>query len=264
MDRRRIVPVDGTFPINTETTKPTATKPNDEIKKVFIKTGLINNAHGSSYMEIDDNIIEASVFGPRPIRGSFINQASVSVECRFLLHVPQPNDKIFQASDNLNPNGTVKVKYGLTPTEHKISSYVETAILPSILQEKYPKSTIDLHITIIENHTLLLNLINWVINCCSLALVDAGIELKDIVTSGQINVKTENGQQVLVVDPNENDNSVEVLVSFMNLVNDEIVGLWIEGDGALQGDKVGDLIQECNKMSRKVRANINGFLMGSI
>lgn len=252
IDRRRIIAPEGITPIYPKTSSQQSKDDND-IKKMFIKTGLINNANGSSYMEIDNNIIEVSVFGPRPIRGSFIDQALVSVECKFLPHVSQPNEGIFNENDGK--------KHGLTNIEQKISSYVETAILPSILLKKYPKSTIDLHITIIENNTSLLNLIGWIINCSSIALVDAGIEIKDIITSGQVNLKTVDGNESVIVDPNDNDNSLEVLVSYMNLKNDEIVGLWIEGSNDLDNEVLNGLITKCNEMSRKIRSNINAYLL---
>ena len=57
---------------------------------IFLKHSIIDNANGSAYLEINNTIIEVSIFGPRPIRGSFIDRASVSVDCKFLPHIIQP------------------------------------------------------------------------------------------------------------------------------------------------------------------------------
>ena len=51
----------------------------------------------------------------------------------------------------------------------------------------------------------------------------------------------------------------------MNLKNDEIVGIWFEGEGddnnnedsLLNESNMEKLIIECNKMSKIIRANLN-------
>lgn len=267
-DRRRILgPNDARIPL-VGSLKPSSgdmevelTKGPDDIKKMFLKTGFISNANGSSYLEVEDTIIQVSVFGPRPIKGSFIDQASFSVDCKFLPHIPQLNEQLFNESDTTtNRNG----RTGLTSTEQRVSSYIETALLPSILLSKYPKSTIDIHITIIENKLPLLNLINWIINGSSLALVDSGIELRDVVTSGH--VRLDKTTKEISVDPSEPalaSDSIDCLTSFMNLKNDEIVGLWVEGCDDFNEPVLEQVIDKCNEMSRKIRGNINSYLVST-
>lgn len=278
-DRRRLLgPVNAKVPnlgLNLDPNskpKKVTTKNNDEVRKMFLQSGLVTNANGSAYLEVGDTIIQVSVFGPRPIRGSFIDRASFSVECKFLPYVTQPNEITFNGkSTNFNNNG----RSSLTNIEQKISSYLETSLLPSILLEKYPKSTIDLFVTVISTDSTsnsdssLLNLINWIINCSSVALVDSGIELKDIVTSGQ--VKLSNASKELVLDPIYNDDldiegsSIDCLVSFMNLRNDEIVGFWVEGEQQeLNETIITQLIAGCNQMSKQIRGNINAYLLNSM
>lgn len=229
-----------------------STKPANEIQKIFLKTNFISNANGSAYIEHGDSIVQVSVFGPRPIKSSFIEQASCSVECKFLPHLVQDPKLALDANDQANPNG----RTGLGYTEHKISSFLESSLVPSILLEKYPKLAIDLHVTVIEhNHetTSLSNLVSWMVVACSLALVDSGIEIRDIVTAG--NVVIDNGDVIL--DPQEPvDKQTECLVSFMNLKN-EMVGIWIDGEL----DNVELAIDQCNKMSKIIRSNVNSYLL---
>lgn len=275
-DRRRLlgpmnakVPAIGILPETNDTPSKTSKRANGEIRKMFLKSGLVANANGSAYLEVEDTIIEVSVFGPRPIRGSFIDRASFSVECKFLPYVTQPNEITFNGKlSNFNSNG----RPALTNIEQKISSYLETSLLPSIVLEKYPKSTIDVFVSIISTNSTtntnssLLNLINWITNCSSLALVDSGVELKDIVTSGQVRLDRESKQLVLdpVYEANEDDgkDSIDCLVSFMNLRNDEIVGFWVNGmQEELSETIVAELIDGCNEMSKKVRSNMNAYLL---
>ncbi|CAK7896475.1 exosome complex component Mtr3p [[Candida] anglica] len=273
-DRRRLLgPLNAKLPVSAVGSEDVkiSTKANDEIRKMFLKTGLVGNANGSAYLEVDDTIIEVSVFGPRPIKGSFIDRASFSVECKFLPYIPQPNEVTFNGSSTtFNNNG----KPGLSNIEQKISSYLETSLLASILLEKYPKSTIDVFVTIIstnstsQSNTSLLHLCNWIVNCSSLALVDSGIELKDIVTSGQVRLNCKTNE--LILDPEYDDNtsaahdddSLDCVVSFMNMRNDDIVGFWIEGNqNELDEDVTMKLIEGCNTMSKAVRSNINSYLV---
>mmetsp|Transcript_6141 Transcript_6141/g.7541 ORF Transcript_6141/g.7541 Transcript_6141/m.7541 type:complete len:286 (+) Transcript_6141:12-869(+) len=275
-DRRRLLgPVNAKLPnvgiSSDSSTKHTIVdkKRNDEVRKMFLKSGLVTNANGSAYLEVGDTIIEVSVFGPRPIRGSFIDRASFSVECKFLPYVTQPNEITFNGkATNFNNNG----RPSLTNIEQKISSYLETSLLPCILLEKYPKSTIDIFVSVIStnsnpnSNSSLLNLINWITNCSSLALVDSGIELKDIVTSGQVKLNQKSNE--LTFDPIyssdniDNEDSIDCLVSFMNLRNDEIVGFWVEGkQEELNETIVTKLIEGCNEMSKQIRSNINGYLL---
>lgn len=271
-DRRRLLgPANAIIPnvdisLDSNLEESNSSKANDEIRKFFLKKGLVENANGSAYLEIGNTIIEVSVFGPRPIRGSFVERGSFSVECKFLPYIHQPNEVVFNGTQN-NFNNNNNGRPGLTNIEQKISSYIETSLLSTLILEKYPKSTIDLFITIVstDSNIALLNLLNWVLNCSSLALVDSGIEIRDIVTSGQVRYDLSKEELTLdSVNSSESKDSVDCIVSFMNLRNDEIVGLWIEGNQNLLHEKNLDkLIQSCNEMSKTIRNNINSFLLNS-
>lgn len=259
LDRRRLLgPSNAKFPtVQQSVIQSSLSRSADDIRKFYIQSGLITNANGSAYLEVDDTIIEVAVFGPRPIRGSFIDRASFSVETKFLPYINQPKNSVFNGTSSSNHNG----RSGLTNIEQRISTYVETALLSSILLEKYPKSTIDVFINIIsfnDNENTLLNLVNWVVNCSSIALVDSGIEIKDIVTSGQVAL-TDSGDIVL---DSGTGHAVEAVVSFMNQKNNEIVGLWIEGDDTgLEEAMVSKLIAGGDEMSKKVKSSISAYLL---
>lgn len=267
MDRRRILaPSDSKIPVVGESSGPEPPKrhfsPKEGVRSFFIKTGLSNNANGLAFLEVDDTIVEVSVFGPRPIKGSFIDRASFSVECKFLPYITQPKEILYNGGASQG-NG----RSSLTPIEQKVSSYLETAFLPAILLEKYPKSTIDVFVNVLSfnsNTSSLLNLISWAVNCTSLALVDSGIEIRDLVTSGH--AKYLGGKAVL--DPqitSESDlvEGTECCASYMAMKNNEVVALWIEGndDTEVSEELLLALVNACQEMSRVVRENINGYLV---
>lgn len=256
------------------------------IPSFFLKHSIIDNANGSAYLEINNTIIEVSIFGPRPIRGSFIDRASVSVDCKFLPHIIQPMGSIFNDTTTSGVGGGGGIsssnrgyRTGMNNIEHKLSSYLETCVLSSLILEKYPKSTIDIQVSIISidkeigGGHLLLWLLQWITCCCSLALVDSGIEMKDIISSGQVRL-TKLGKIIIGgnSDKTLTEDGIDGLVSFMNLKNDEIVGIWFEGEGddnnnedsLLNESNMEKLIIECNKMSKIIRANLNSYLINSM
>lgn len=265
-DRRRILgPSDARVPViglSSGALAPATEKPQvpGEIRRFFVKTGLTKNANGLAYLEVDDTVLEVSVFGPRPIKGLFIDRASFSVECKFLPYITQPNEVIF------NSGGQQNGRTGLTNIEHRISTYVETAFLPAILLVKYPKSTIDVFVNVVSfnsTKSTLLNLISWVVNCTSLAMVDSGIELRDMVTSGQVKLGKE-----LITDPQisseeDAEAGLECVASFMSMKNNELVAFWVEGDkdGQVTEEDTTKLLGGCASMSDKIRHNINGYLL---
>lgn len=267
--------------ITTTTNTSTSTIPS-----FFLKHSIIDNANGSAYLEINNTIIEVSIFGPRPIRGSFIDRASVSVDCKFLPHIIQPMASIFNDTTTSGGGGggisssNRGYRTGMNNIEHKLSSYLETCVLSSLILEKYLKSTIDIQVSIISidkeigGGHLLLWLLQWITCCCSLALVDSGIEMKDIISSGQVRL-TKLGEIIIGGnnDKTLTEDGIDGLVSFMNLKNDEIVGIWFEGEGEgddnnedslLNESNMEKLIIECNKMSKIIRANLNSYLINSM
>lgn len=266
-DRRRILgPSDAKIPrlgkSSGATTEKKQLNAKDGVRSFFIKTGLTNNANGLAYLEVGDTVIEVSVFGPRPIKGSFIDRASFSVECKFLPYITQPNEVLY--------NGGVTQgmgRAGLTPIEQKISSHIETAFLPAILLEKYPKSTIDVFVNVLSfnsNTSSLLNLITWAVNCTLLAMVDSGIELRDLVTSGYVTVV--DGKAKLDSQISEDSSpadGVECSASFLTMKNKEMVAFWVDGTDATEitEELLVTLTSGCEQMSLLVRENINGYLL---
>lgn len=261
-DRRRILgPAGAKVPVLGVSSDPTAaplplpveTRSDGGVRRFFLKAGLTKNANGLAYLEVGDAIVEVSVFGPRPIRGLFVDKALFSVECKFLPYISQPQESVYNT-----PAQNVNGRPGLTAIEHKVSSFVETAFLPALLLEKYPKSTIDVFITVIayNPHTLsLLNLMAWTVNCTSVAMIDAALEMRDVVSAGHVAVSGDTEE----VD-SAPETGCECVASYMAMQNNELVAFWMEG-GEVAPAVLLRLMEACERMSGEVRRNINGFLL---
>lgn len=230
----------------------------NEISKFFIETGLIKNVNGSAYLEAEGKtIIQASVSGPKPIRGSFVERLALTVECKFAPFLHQPNDLINKLDSDITTNFNGKLN--LTKIEHRISSFVESCLLSSLLLENYPKSSIEIFIKVlnISANSSLLSLTKDVLHSVNLALVDAEIEMKDIITCGNLWF----GEDKSVLDPKVLESQgTELLVAFMNY-KEEIVGIWSEGEGVIEDEQLEKLVEECQKMSLLIRSNINAYLV---
>ncbi|CEP21531.1 MTR3 [Cyberlindnera jadinii] len=160
------------------------------ITRTFIQSGLVSNANGSSYVEVDGNIVSVSIYGPRPIRGSFTDTAGLSVAL----------DDVGDVLDEL--------------LEKKFCTYIENSFVGVINLAKYPKSGIDIFINVIsvqDVESLYLKLLGIISDATTLALINANIELLDIVTSGF-------------------DATNNTIISF---VRDEVVGMLSEASNPL-------------------------------
>ncbi|ODV60723.1 exosome non-catalytic core subunit MTR3 [Ascoidea rubescens DSM 1968] len=288
-DRRRIIGPVNARALYFENSKPKESihhtrKKNNEIRPFFIQTGLLTNPNGSAYLEIDNTLILVSIFGPRPIKGPFMNKACFQVETKFLPYVNQPNYLSKAYLFNTNNNATeedVNIRRNLDITggsyssysniEQKISSYIHSAFLPSIILEKYPKSTIDVFIIVLSANVEdnVLSLISGISNCCSLALVDSGIELNDIISTGISRILKDN---TVILDPTTIHNKditddgkyVDAVISFMNCKNDQIVGFLTDGNLNIDNSLIEALINNSNRMAKQIRANIDVYLIDQI
>ena len=143
-------------------------------QKIFLKTDCVNEASGSSYIEIGNTKVLCSVYGPREIpRKDDYDFKVANLNCEF---------RFASFACFMQRRGTLNQRdQGLD--EKNFSSIIEEALKPSIFLHKYPKSQIDLYILCIQNDTDSKNILSASIIAASMALVNASIELYDLVAS---------------------------------------------------------------------------------
>lgn len=265
-DRRRILgPVD-TYPIikdeqsslnlseSTRDRKPT------ELRPVFMKTGLVVNASGSSFLECGGIQLQCTVHGPRPIRGSFTSKASFNVEVKLILiggskgdAEPLPISQVEGPTSGIRPNGTSVLERGL-------ANFVQTSLLPAILLDRYPKSTIDVFISIIGRGENLHSLYAAGVNAACTALINADIALRDVVTAGAITFPQD--ENVAYADPEYplKKGDLGAAVSYMTAKNEEIVGMVIDG-GILSTSQLDTCLSGTLEAAKTVRSLVNRLLI---
>lgn len=140
-------------------------KPND-MRPVKLEVGVLGNADGSAYIEMGKNKILAGVYGPREIHPK--HQAlpdRAALRCRY--HMAP-----FSVQERKSPAPSRR--------EQELSKVIREALEPSVFTEYYPRTAIDLFIEVLQadGGTRCAG-----ITVASLALADAGIPMRDLVSA---------------------------------------------------------------------------------
>ena len=136
----------------------------DELRPIKIEVGVLERADGSTYLEFGGNKILAAVYGPRESHIRRLLEPNTGViRCRY-------NMAPFSVDDRKRP--------GPDRRSSEISKITADALRPALMLENYPRSMVDVFIEVIEAEggTRCAG-----ITAASVALVDAGVPMKDIV-----------------------------------------------------------------------------------
>ncbi|KAJ1984174.1 3'-5'-exoribonuclease [Dimargaris verticillata] len=141
----------------------------DAMRPIFLKTGLINQASGSAYFEQNNIRVACGVYGPRQNTQAQFNE-NARLDCGFKFAT--------FACDK-------RRQFQRDPEERELSQILIQALTPAVRLGMYPKSTIDIYVTVIQSDGWWSTLAA-AITCASVALVDAGIDVIDIVTASAV------------------------------------------------------------------------------
>jgi len=139
----------------------------EELRQINCKLGVYGQADGSSYLEQGNTKILAAVYGPREPRHKGGGESSgVKVNCQFSMAVFSTSER------KRRPRGDRK--------SQEISAHLRQTFEAAIKTELYPRSQIDIYIEVLQSDGG-----NYCasVNAATLALIDAGIPLKDYVTA---------------------------------------------------------------------------------
>ena len=143
--------------------------------------GIIKNADGSAIIEFGKNKIIAAVFGPKEVHPKhMMRNDQAIIKCRY--HMMQ-----FSTDTRKNPS--------LSRREIEISKVIREAIQPAIIMEDYPRTAIEVYIEILQSDG---GSRCAAINAASVALADAGINMRDLITACAAGKA--NGKIILDVD----------------------------------------------------------------
>ena len=138
----------------------------DEIRPIKIKVGVLNRADGSCYFEFGGNKVIAAVYGPREVHPRHM-QKSNSAVVRYRYNMAS-----FSVEDRKRP--------GPDRRSIEVSKVSREALEPVIFQEYFPRSAIDIFVEVLQADA---GTRTAGINAASIALADAGIPMKSLVSA---------------------------------------------------------------------------------
>jgi exosome complex component RRP41 len=137
----------------------------DETRPIEAKVGVIKRADGSAMFKIGNTWAYAAVYGPRNLYPRFLQD---------------PEKGILRCNYNMMPfsSSGERVKPGGSRRSKEISLVTEKALLPVLDLEDFPNSVVDVFIELPQTEAG-----SRCAGICaaSMALADAGFEMKDLV-----------------------------------------------------------------------------------
>ena len=159
--------------------------PND-LRPIKFQAGVLNRADGSCYLEFGGNKVMAAVYGPREVHPRHLQNASRAiVRYRY-------NMAAFSVEERKRP--------GPDRRSIEISKVSREALEGVILEELYPRSAIDIFVEILQADA---GTRAAGINAASVALADAGIPMKCLVSACAVGKV--DGQVVLDLNKDEDN-----------------------------------------------------------
>jgi exosome complex component RRP41 len=138
----------------------------DEMRPVKMKVGVLKQADGSAMVSIGKTIAIAAVYGPRELNPR---------------HRRESDRAILQCNYTMAPFSTKeRVRPGPSRRSTEISKVTREALEPALFLKDFPRTTVDLYIVILQADA---GTRTAGINAASLALADAGIQMRDLVVS---------------------------------------------------------------------------------
>jgi exosome complex component RRP41 len=138
----------------------------DELRTVKITVSPVKNADGSAFIEFGKNKILAAVYGPREVHPK---------------HMALPDRCVLRCRYHMSPFSTdTRKNPAPSRREVEISKVMREALEPALMLEDYPRAAIDVFVEVLQSDG---GSRCAGIAAASVALADAGINMRDLVTS---------------------------------------------------------------------------------
>jgi exosome complex component RRP41 len=204
-----------------------------ELRPTRIEVGVLGNADGSAYIEQGKNKILAAVYGPKEAHPK---------------HLALPDRAVLRCRYHMAPF-SVQERKSPAPSrrEVELSKVIREALEPSIFTEYYPRTSIDLFIEVLQadGGTRCAG-----ITAASVALADAGIPMRDLVTACAAG-KVEGRLVLDLSDYEDKGGDADMPLAYMSTANAITL---LQMDGNLSGKEFKQLIslalEGCKQISQ--------------
>ncbi|KAI9736374.1 MAG: 3'-5'-exoribonuclease [Claussenomyces sp. TS43310] len=227
---------------------PQRTRPANSPRKMFLKTGVTPSASGSAYLELESS-------GSANSRLVSLSSSSLKLTCT--VHGPRPLPRsapftphvVLSAHVKYAPFATGRRRgYIRDASERDLAVHLETALRGVIIGDRWPKSGVEVVITILEGEDdqwsgnkrassngeqlSLMSVLGGCITVASAAIADAGIDCVDVVSGGVVALVRGPKETSMVLDPVPSEHSEILAACVVGYLpsRDEITDLWMTGD----------------------------------
>lgn len=138
----------------------------DDLRPIKITVGVIKNADGSAFIEFGKNKIIVAVYGPREVHPK---------------HMALPDRCVLRCRYHMSPFSTdTRKNPAPSRREVEISKVIRESLEPSLILSDYPRAVIDVFVEVLQADG---GSRCAGINAASVALADAGINMRDLVSA---------------------------------------------------------------------------------
>lgn len=232
------------------------------ILHIVLKTGLTPSASGSAYLELET---------PSTNHSNSLIDRTPALKLTCTVHGPRPLPRSAPFSPQLLLSTRVKFapfaarqRRGYIPDsgERDLAAHLETALRGVLIGERWPKSGVDVIVTVLEGEedcrpwdTLvtgsqngrtggwgMMSILSGCVTVASAAITDAGIDCVDLVTGGVAAIVRQPAAPAqLVLDPCPSDHEEIVAACVIGYLQsrDEVTETWAKGDITASSDGTG-------------------------
>ncbi len=138
----------------------------DDLRQIKITVGVVKNADGSAFIEFGKNKIIVAVYGPREVHPK---------------HMALPDRCVLRCRYHMSPFSTdTRKNPAPSRREVEISKVMRESLEPSLILSDYPRAVIDVFVEVLQADG---GSRCAGINAASVALADAGINMRDLVSA---------------------------------------------------------------------------------
>src|SRR3990172_2613725 len=194
----------------------------EDFREMHVEVGNLKKAMGSGLWKFGDTFALAAVYGPKSFHPR---------------HLQNPQKAILRCKYSMAPFSTMeRIKPGPSRRSTEISMVIKKALSSVIFFEDFPKTGIDVFMEVLQADA---STRTAALNAASLALADAGIPMKDLISSCAVG-KVE-GKLILDLDgPEDMYGDVDLAVA---MIGNEDKFVLMQMDGILTRKEFSKLLE---------------------
>jgi exosome complex component MTR3 len=205
---------------------------NNELRQLFLETSVIGRALGSSLVELGHTKVLCEV---HLSTSETVDMGSLDCVVKYAPHVgvseAAQRGRAVSAPDNSSQSSTGRFTQDVVLRESSLSHQLSSALLPVLPLDRYPKCTLQVRVLVLQDDG---SCLSAAITASTLALVDARVDLYDLVTSSTVailykpdNDDDDDGAVRYLADPTEEESfHAQAIICLAVTPNHKEVTLW--------------------------------------